>query len=120
MKLMSIDKNLTYKVWFNKSEKEALTRGIDFLIKDIEIELFTRTGFNLEQYRVLSKYLLDQSSTCINLTKEQLIMLQQLLNEICYGIFIDDFEKKIGLQLIQLRKMHEQISNFIDKSSVHI
>jgi hypothetical protein len=83
------------------SEAEVIFfhRSIDFLINELNEELSIRTGFSTMEYQALMLKIDDNGTREQSLNEDEVFMIHQLLNEICHGIFISDFEDKFGFPM---------------------
>ena len=100
------------------AEKKALINVINYVINELNDELSIRTGFSLNEYKIFLEILKRDNLRNYIFNKDQLQMLHQAFNEIINGIFIFDFEVKIGLTIKEAKEIFESLSSVIDGNIV--
>ena len=106
-------KDPSFELELDKKEKRFLGNAMDLVIFELAGELATRTGFSKTEYNSLHKCIIATDNSFNYVSKTQLLMLHQLLNEICHGIHIDNFESRLGYSLDEAEKMFSIPDQFI-------
>lgn len=75
------------------SEVEVIQNAIDLTLKELEGELETRTGFTKEEILAFRQRVIMNATIT---DKEDLIIINQVLNEVCNGFRINDFLLTVG------------------------
>jgi hypothetical protein len=78
-------------------EKVAIQKIIDLIIKELNGELSTRTGYSEQEYKDLQMKFIDSSLHEQVFNEQEIIMIHQMFNEVCNGINIINYEDSIGL-----------------------
>jgi len=98
---------------FSEAEVIFFHRSIDFLINELNEELSTRTGFSIQEYQALKLKIDNNGTREHSFNEEEVIMIHQLLNELCHGIFISKFENQFGLPMGDAIKLLTRIDSVI-------
>ncbi|MDP4151448.1 MAG: hypothetical protein Q8927_08640 [Bacteroidota bacterium] len=104
MLIKEIDES-NYFLRFENAEIAIMVNIIVFIIENLECDLFTRTGFDAEEYRSLVDKLGTPKAEGFSI--EELAMMHQALNEVCHGIAKKELEDQVRLTLPEARGIFE-------------
>lgn len=100
-----------YLVKTSKNTHTAVINSIETILRELEGELQTRTGFTNEEYLEL----LDKSrEKFTDLSRDELIMVHQALNEVCNGLRLENFELVLGANRAELLDLLAETSKLLD------
>lgn len=105
------------------NELHILINAIKEMCKSLgDFGFHARIGSYPEEVKLLVNYLFDkvnnikqEQKTRIELSLEQLEILESTLNEVCNGIKIEDFEDKIGISVEESRKELKLINSWLEE-----
>jgi len=85
-----------------------------------ETEFQTRVGASLKTFSTFLEniegfYRTEETPTEISISLNQIILLNNLFNEACNGIRIDDFEKKIGISKEEINSALDKVNTVMNK-----
>ena len=99
----------------NTQTAQTYYRGIKFILFELEDELSTRTGYTINEYKIILNKIDNCDASNLVFNEEENIMISQMFNEICNGINIPEFSSEIGVSKKEARVMLEEIFQKINK-----
>jgi hypothetical protein len=86
-------------------EITAFKKIINYIIVNLDWELSIRTGFSIDEYQILEGKIGDGSLGARIFSKDEFAMIHQMLNEVCRGIHIPNFENEFGISIDEAKKI---------------
>ncbi len=114
---MKIEKTADAKYFMelNGVVKQSIVNSIVCTMDDLGVEeIDTRTGFTMEEYQTLLQKI-GRDPGEVTLSKDELIMIHQVLNEVSNGISVPDFNRQIGVPVSETRAWMAYLDSFIDE-----
>ena len=101
MQINNRDKD-SVELILNKSEIDSLIKMLEFTLKELEHEYFTRTGFyetdTQELIKKFTEYLqIEDEEIKAMVSHKEIFNLRQNLNEILYAIQIENYDLLFGM-----------------------
>lgn len=105
---------LEYTLKMNNEDIRVIVNAVKYVIENLNEELSIRTGFSIKEYENLINKINGNNLKNHSFAKEEVVMIHQAFNEVCNGVFINDFEQEIGLPLFEVKKMLESLDKALD------
>lgn len=100
----------------SKDELLSLIKVMEFVLKELEYEYFTRTSFNENETATLIKTIensiSDNDLQKIQLTNNQIFNLRQNLNEALFGIPVKNYKEVFIISKEKLKLLFEIIDKY--------
>jgi hypothetical protein len=96
------------------SEIIAFKKIINYIIKDLDWELPIRTGFSIDEYQILEEKMGNSSLGAQIFIQEEISMIHQMLNEVCRGIHIQNFENEFGIPINEAKRILRTMDDIED------
>src|SRR5436190_15464063 len=118
MQINNIDKD-SAELILNKSEIDSLIKMLEFALKELEYEYFTRTGFyetdTQELIKKFTGYLqIEDEEIKAMVSHKEIFNLRQNLNEILYAIQIENYDLLFGMSENTLDVVFKLIDKYED------
>ncbi len=96
-----------------QNEIISLQMAINYIITALDEELSIRTGFSDLEYTILKEKIRNIKIYKIVFEKADIIMMHQLFNEICNGLYISDYINDTGFSSTEAKIILEELNKNI-------